>query len=1699
MNRSDSTPLLKRPAMHPPHCPFSSKFPHADQQLCSHRSSLEPASGRSRAALPTYSSLEDPHLVDYFERKFGNVTGSYASRLGIGGFGASGAVGSRGRSGRSGQEVTYKLSITTADSEGSGTDAPVFVSLHGSHGTMGRRKLAKKSASAGRKPRAAGGGGGFRFRRGSTNSFKMKSPDLGDLQSLTVENAGTEERDSWLLQSVEVTNLVSKKTWLFLNNRWLSLFKEDCKTVRQLGAIKCSKTSYEVLVFTGDQDGAGTDSRIFLTLFGQAGVTRRLPLRSGPGEQRTVLKRNSSRRFVLKAVCVGPLKKARVQLEETGSSAEWLLDRLQVTDLRHPKWRYHFVCGQWLSRRRGDFQTVRELVASREPGAAPKNTTFKIKVYTGDKAGAGTDADVFLKLTGDKADSNDIALNEPTMGGRNLFERNSVDEFMYKSRYLGQLQRARVWHNNKGFAPGWYLEKLIVEDLAMGRVYEFPCAQWLADSEGDRKTSRDLIARSTSGTGVGPDGLISYTILVKTGNVRNAGTSARVYLTLRSDAETPRKRSIRGPIQSDKLFLKDGKFERDAIDEFNIDLPDLLSPVTKIDIGHDNSGPGPGWFLDWVQIYCPVTGIEQTFVCKDWLDTKSGCDKTIVEDKSLRKLRSLQEEWIAEVYTGNMQNAGTDARVFLALYGDLGKSEDIYLGDDDNKKDYFVKGKMDSFKLHLPAVGTPFKLRIGHDNSGVAAGWFLEKVVMQRPSTREAFEFRCDRWLAESEDDKSCIRELPALGSTVLESLKVHKYHVLVKTGKMRLAGTDANVYCNLFGNKSDTGNRPLKYSETNKDPFERKKEDLFTLEAIGLGDQIEKVRIGHDGTNPGAGWYLEKLTVWRDDQPDKKFEFVCDRWLDKNEDDGQIERDLTLIGSMLDKMSYNVSVKTGDVAGAGTDANVFLTIFGKNGETGERQLRASDSALNKFERNRIDMFKIESPDIGELERIRIRHDGSLPNSGWFLDWVRIAVPSRGKQYLFAAHRWLDTNEADRKLEIDIDCSEVTDIERTIPYEIIVQTGDCKGAGTDAAVFVQIYGEDGLKTDQTLLRSRSDNFEKGKEDRFKLDLIDVGPIQKIRIGHDGTGFGDGWFLEHVLIRRHALRGSRRLKLNRKSSSQARNRSLSLAQSQQLNRRKSFAAAAEPYKKDYYDDEDDEDEDGVVDLDEDDISSRKKTGARRPSVRPASAKKRRDSSPAGNTRSRSRSPYDEDNDLRLSIGDDDDDKDSRRDSRLRRRSSAVQSSKSHGRGRRPSPFDDEEDDSDIDGEDEAGDRASSRRGTLRRPSSSVGDRRRSSVKQAPLRSADNRKNFNDDDNFDDSDDDLPSSSRGKKPPSSSPSGRRYSTRPSRAALTDSLEDGDGRASRRSSVRPGSDALRRRANSMIPLRGQQRSLWRVDEESEGGFSIDDAEMDQDDLDTESLTSARALAQKRSASMVSPSGIGSRRRSTIGPARSGEGVAAGSQRQSIRRGDSIGDGSSDLTSADGFDGWSIVTAEEEIEEYWFYCKRWLAKDEDDKMIVRELLPTTKDGKPLSRLSEIVYEVRVKTGDKLGAGTDANVFITLYGAEADSGERELSKSESHRNKFENNNEDVFRLKAIDLGELRKLKIRHDDKGGGADWYLDHVIVADPKSKKEYYFPCNKWLSTSRDGGQISRDLIAVDKSHMGKNVNENLKLEKKGENVFV
>ena len=61
------------------------------------------------------------------------------------------------------------------------------------------------------------------------------------------------------------------------------------------------------------------------------------------------------------------------------------------------------------------------------------------------------------------------------------------------------------------------------------------------------------------------------------------------------------------------------------------------------------------------------------------------------------------------------------------------------------------------------------------------------------------------------------------------------------------------------------------------------------------------------------------------------------------------------------------MSVKTGDVRGAGTDANAYIHLFGENGDTGRLKLKQSENTKNKFERARTDMFSVEAMDIGKV------------------------------------------------------------------------------------------------------------------------------------------------------------------------------------------------------------------------------------------------------------------------------------------------------------------------------------------------------------------------------------------------------------------------------------------------------------------------------------------------------------------------------------------------------------------------------------------------------------------------------------------------------------------------------------------------------------------------------------------------------------
>ncbi|KAI8493666.1 Lipoxygenase y domain-containing protein 1, partial [Branchiostoma belcheri] len=1530
---------------------------------------------------------------------------------------------------------------------------------------------------------------------------------------------GLERKQSWLLESVTITNTVNKRSWVFPCNDWLSLFESDCQISRILyakGGTKYARTEYEVVTVTGDCRGGGTDANVFITLYGKKGTTARLPLRNR--HKSKTFERGRSDIFIIKAKNVGSLQKLRIQHDNTGTAPGWFLDRVVVTDVKNPACKFYFPCGEWLAKDEGDGRIARDLLGSKDPTAVRRMSKYKISTYTGNKRGAGTDANVFITLFGEAGDSGERRLDN----SKNNFEKGRDDTFMIECPNLGPMRKIRIGHDNKGTSPGWFLDKVIVDDVQLSRVYEFPCNRWFATDEDDGQIQRDLLL-------TGQRGGYPYQVRVETGDVRNAGTSARVFIEMWG---------VDGEETSGKIYL-DGKFQRGKTDVLDVETGSILSPLSKIVIGHDNSGTGPGWYCEKVQVHCPSTGYEQTFLCQNWLALDEGdglIERELRETISMRQTKTKKVvwnmtvwttdkrsastdanvyfvlytfncrkvAWNMTVWTTDKRSAGTDANVYFVLYGDKGKSDDISIG---NKTDNFEAGQEDNFKVEIKDVGKPYKIRIGHDDSGSFAGWHLDKVEMERVDTGEIYLYRCGRWLDKGEDDGQIVREMPAEGKLIKKPLPVVMYDVEVHTGKKRNAGTNADVFVCLFGELGDTGNRPLLKS-SNMDKFERGKVDEFQVEAVTL-KQVTKVRIGHDGTGSGSGWYLDKVVVREHGKMKSEMTFACDRWLDKGEDDGLIVRDLLPEGTpqLLATTSYHVSVKTGDERNAGTDADVFLKIFGAKGDTGLLKLYQSDNTSNKFERDRTDLFKLEAADIGKIEKIRIGHDDSGPGSGWFLDKVDIDVPSHGERYVFSCHRWLASDEGDEKTEVELFPTEVIKGDVRIPYEVDIYTGDIRGAGTDANVFLQIYGTKG-KTEEVQLRNRTDNFEREAVDKFKIEQKDVGPITKIRIGHDGTSFGAGWFLNKVylfVVNRWLAKDEDDKKIVRE-----------LVPTDE---------AGKPL------------EDNI--LQENEYVVRVYTGDKFGAGTDANVflsvhgengdtgeRELKDSET--NTNKWERGNVDRFTMSAINLGE-------VKKVKVRHDNKGggaawfldrveVEDVKAKKKYYFPCQrwLATDEDDGQIARELVPVDKA-------------LFDKTRSLKKGKSTTSLRDELGL-------------------EMMAQTTTYHVNVKTGDVRGAGTDANvytilygENDDTGTQQLKTSKNNSNKFERNQLDEFTLEAvdigelKKIKIWHDNKGGFAGWFLESVEINapslgqkwffpcgrwldkgQDDgkLERELFPTNTATEEYNPyvpyeiityTSDVSGAGTDAdvyvvlfgrdsqtEQKSLCGNKKERKEKFEKAQKDIfIVEMEDVGDPIEKVRIGHDGKGWGAGWHLDKVEvrrltddkkgsiTYTFPCKRWLARGEDDGEIVRELLPdkimeekTRKDGSMKKKeikhdaLEMKQYQVLVYTGDVKGGGTDANVFINIFGENGDTGERKLNKSETHMDKFERGQVDKFQLEAVDLGKVFKVKIRHDNALLNPAWFLDKVEVVDLVDQETFVFHCERWLGKNKDDGKIERSL---------------------------
>ncbi|XP_055086672.1 polycystic kidney disease protein 1-like 2 [Periophthalmus magnuspinnatus] len=108
---------------------------------------------------------------------------------------------------------------------------------------------------------------------------------------------------------------------------------------------------------------------------------------------------------------------------------------------------------------------------------------YLLTVSSGHRRGAATSAQVTVVLVGSITSS---APHHLTDSQKPVFQRGAVDMFLLKAPgSLGDIQAVRLWHNNEGEHPNWFVSSVVVQDLQTGQKFHVLCNSWIGLDIGD--------------------------------------------------------------------------------------------------------------------------------------------------------------------------------------------------------------------------------------------------------------------------------------------------------------------------------------------------------------------------------------------------------------------------------------------------------------------------------------------------------------------------------------------------------------------------------------------------------------------------------------------------------------------------------------------------------------------------------------------------------------------------------------------------------------------------------------------------------------------------------------------------------------------------------------------------------------------------------------------------------------------------------------------------------------------------------------------------------------------------------------------------------------------------------------------------------------------------------------------------------------
>ena len=309
-------------------------------------------------------------------------------------------------------------------------------------------------------------------------------------------------------------------------------------------------------------------------------------------------------------------------------------------------------------------------------------------------------------------------------------------------------------------------------------------------------------------------------------------------------------------------------------------------------------------------------------------------------------------------------NGVTSDGIYIKINGDDGSTDWMRASECGNDKGDW------SGSVQGISVGkiTSVSVKTAASNS-----WYPGKITVTGAFSGESITVYGGRWIGTSEK---------------VLSPDDNVYEITINTADVANAGTDSNIKLYLQdADETKTTEQNLSDIHQKSNAFEKGDTDTFWIYAPDDFGEAVHTFISSDHTQAAAGWKLDSFTVKKvsGKTKDSGYTFYSGQWFE--------EARTIQFGKYSGKTgSFYVEVKTQDASKAGTDSNIYLTIYGTKGNTGEINLGTYAGDGNDFERGDLDCFNIgyNVTEIGTINKIVIRKDNAGSGPDWKAEYIDI-------------------------------------------------------------------------------------------------------------------------------------------------------------------------------------------------------------------------------------------------------------------------------------------------------------------------------------------------------------------------------------------------------------------------------------------------------------------------------------------------------------------------------------------------------------------------------------------------------------------------------------------------------------------------------------------------------------------------------------